>query len=396
MSKRSVTVLLLLAVVIALGALIQDYRFDRLIEHEREAGSALASDVHDLTTSVVSLQAAQRAYVATGQSPSDWFPRVTRALDDVDTRIAARRAAASEAGANGAYGTAAEALARLRKLDGQIRASIEQHDLLHASDLIFMDSGTTAQKLIDALKTAEARDQAAIAAGIDRLGWMRSGLTASGLLFVSGVAVFFGRAVTKQTGKAAPTMAQMIRDLPPPVKTGVSSSSAPVPAAAVQLPPVMRPANLIAAAELCVDLGRVMDVGEVPVLLDRAASVLDARGIVLWAVDSDGSRLHPALCQGYPDNVVRKLRPLQIDADTVTSLAFRSNQPQSMNGASQNDSAAIAVPLMSGSGCVGVLAAELRHSRPPADLMPVARIIGAQFSTLITPRDHATRKSAQA
>jgi hypothetical protein len=158
----------------------------------------------------------------------------------------------------------------------------------------------------------------------------------------------------------------------------------------------VRPANLVAAAELCVDLGRVMDVGEVPVLLDRAASVLDAKGLVLWAIDSDGSRLHPSLCQGYSEKVIKKLRPLQIDADNVTSLAFRSNEPQTMNGASSADAAAIAVPLMSGSGCVGVLAAELRHSRPPADLLPVARIIGAQFSTLITPRDQPSRRSAQA
>jgi hypothetical protein len=152
----------------------------------------------------------------------------------------------------------------------------------------------------------------------------------------------------------------------------------------------------VAAAELCVDLGRVMDAGEVPVLLDRAASVLDAErsGAV-------GHRLRwiaPAslAVPGLPDNVVRKLRPLQIDADNVTSLAFRSNQPQTMNGASSADAAAIAVPLMSGSGCVGVLAAELRHSRPPADLMPVARILGAQFSTLITPREQPVRRTAQA
>src|SRR4029078_2177407 len=131
-------------------------------------------------------------------------------------------------------------------------------------------------------------------------------------------------------------------------------------------PQVVRPPNLIAAAELCVDLARVIDSGEVPVLLDRTASVLDARGIVLWAVDSDGARLHPSICQGYSDRVVQKLRPLQIDADNVTSLAFRSNQPQTTNGATAADSAAITIPLLTGTGCVGVLAAELRHNRPPA------------------------------
>jgi hypothetical protein len=123
--------------------------------------------------------------------------------------------------------------------------------------------------------------------------------------------------------------------------------------------------------------------------------VLDARGIVLWAVDADGARLHPSICHGYSDRVVQKLRPLQIDADNVTSLAFRSNQPQTINGAAPTDSAAIAIPLLTGSGCVGVLAAELRHNRPPADLMPVARILGAQFSTLIGVPETSARRTAQ-
>lgn len=395
MSKRGVSVLLLLALVIALGALVQDVRFNQLIARERAAAGALTSDVRDLTDLIVSMQAAQRGYVATGQSASEWSSRVAKSIEEVDSRIAARREAATNADAAAAYGTAAEVLARFRKLDGQIRNAVEQRDVLHASDLIFMDSVTTVQKLNDALKTALAKELAAIDSGLARLGWMQSGLMAAGLLFVVGVALYFGRAVTKLGTKPAPTMAEMIRNLPPAVRTG-AAAPATAPPASAQLPPVVRPANLVAAAELCVDLGRVMDAGEVPVLLDRAASVLDAKGLVLWAIDSDGSRLHPSLCQGYPDNVVRKLRPLQIDADNVTSLAFRSNQPQTINGASQSDTAAIAVPLMSGSGCVGVLAAELRHSRPPADLMPVARIIGAQFSTLITPREQPTRRSAQA
>jgi hypothetical protein len=50
---------------------------------------------------------------------------------------------------------------------------------------------------------------------------------------------------------------------------------------------------------------------------------------------------------------------------------------------------------MTGSGCVGVLAAELRHNRPPADLMPVARILGAQFSTLITPPNRPFEEAAR-
>jgi hypothetical protein len=109
---------------------------------------------------------------------------------------------------------------------------------------------------------------------------------------------------------------------------------------------------------------------------------------VVWAIDGDNVRLRPSLSYGYPDKVLAKLRPLQIDADNVTSLAFRSLQPQMMNGASMTDSAALAIPLADRRGCVGVLAVELRHNRPHADLLAVARILGAQFSTT----DHARRR----
>ena len=63
----------------------------------------------------------------------------------------------------------------------------------------------------------------------------------------------------------------------------------PPPRAATPEP--ARPAttvNLDAAAELCVDLARVIDASDVPALLARAAAVLDARGIIVWVADSAG------------------------------------------------------------------------------------------------------------
>src|SRR6187401_2367801 len=108
MSKRGVTVLLLLAIVIAVGALVQDVRFNQLIARERAAAGTLTYDVRDLTDTVVVMEGAQRGYIASGQSPVEWYGRVTRAIDEVDARIAARRAAATDADAVSAYGTAAE------------------------------------------------------------------------------------------------------------------------------------------------------------------------------------------------------------------------------------------------------------------------------------------------
>jgi GAF domain-containing protein len=206
-------------------------------------------------------------------------------------------------------------------------------------------------------------------------------------------------------------MAQMLRDLPPAVKAGAPAaaaapqvspahgqSPADVPVAVAAGHPVQAPRapHLSAAAEVCVDLAKVVDAEDVPALLDRTAAVLDAKGIVIWAVDADGARLRPSLSHGYSDRVLAKLRPLQIDGDNVTSLAYRSLQPQAINGATPADSAALAVPLLTGTGCVGVMAVELRHNRPHADLLSIARIVAAQLSALIAPPEDSVPKTAHA
>jgi len=125
----------------------------------------------------------------------------------------------------------------------------------------------------------------------------------------------------------------------------------------------------------------------VPLLLERAASVLQAKGIVLWVADSAGAILRPSITHGYPEKVLSRLGPLQIDSDNVTSLAFRSMRPQTMNSSGPGAPSALAVPLLTASGCVGVLAAEVKQDKPASELLPLARIIAAQFAALIAPTE---------
>lgn len=397
MSKRGVSALLILTSAIALGALAQSYRLDASVDSERAAGGAMERDASAIAAALGRVHIAQLAYVATGRTSGDWQNRIMALTDEIAAGLATRRAATRDAGAIAAYDAAAAALQQFKKLDGQIRVSLVQGDRLHAADLVFMDGAGIVQKIGDSLATARERDRAAIDGSIVRLARLRMGMIGVAMVFVLAVAIYFGRAATLLGAPGAASMAQMLRDLPPPVKSATAIAAAvsapvphPVPSSA------SRPTSLSAAAELCVDLAQVVDVRDVPALLERTASVLEARGLVLWAVDPDGALLRPSLSYGYSDRVLSKLRPLQIDADNVTALAYRSLQPQAMNGASPADSAAIAIPLLTGTGCVGVMAAELRHSRPHVDLLPVARILGAQFSTLIAPSDTADRRSAQA
>jgi GAF domain-containing protein len=117
--------------------------------------------------------------------------------------------------------------------------------------------------------------------------------------------------------------------------------------------------------------------------------VLDAKGVVLWAADAAGTTLRPVMSHGYSSRVLAKLGTIQLDADNVTARAFRSAEAQVLAGQESSDSGALAVPLVTGGGCVGVLAAETRRSRPSPELLPLARILAAQFSALVTPAEPA-------
>ena len=84
-------------------------------------------------------------------------------------------------------------------------------------------------------------------------------------------------------------------------------------------------------ALLCVDLARVSDTRLLPSLLDRAASVLDASGIILWIADPDGRELNPIFAQGYPDQLVNRLGTIPRDAENATAAAFRTSLLQTVN-----------------------------------------------------------------
>ena len=67
-------------------------------------------------------------------------------------------------------------------------------------------------------------------------------------------------------------------------------------------------------AALCGDLARITDTRALPALLERAAGILDATGIVLWIADPDGRELSPIVVHGYPPQLATRLGNLARDA----------------------------------------------------------------------------------
>jgi transcriptional regulator with XRE-family HTH domain len=142
-------------------------------------------------------------------------------------------------------------------------------------------------------------------------------------------------------------------------KVRPADASSPV---AARPPTVVVPTDpdLLAAANLCTQLGRLDKTSDVAPLLHEVVRILDAVGLVVWVWHADAAELRPALAQGYSEKVLSQLPPVRSDADNATAAAFRSAQACAVDGSSLT-SGALVVPLITAAGCLGALAMELRH-----------------------------------
>lgn len=149
----------------------------------------------------------------------------------------------------------------------------------------------------------------------------------------------------------------------------VPAASAPEPLAVAPSPPPVPPfadppldlplpdgPDLLAAADICTAIGRLGSAEELPQLLQRAAAVLEASGMVVWM--AAGEELFAAAAFGYPQHVIQKLGPINRSAINATAAAWRSGTLQVVSGG-HDARGALAAPMLGPDRCIGVLAAEV-------------------------------------
>jgi transcriptional regulator with XRE-family HTH domain len=159
----------------------------------------------------------------------------------------------------------------------------------------------------------------------------------------------------------------------PAARPGPRAVDAPVRAPDAGL----KAADLLAAARVCTELGRVEDAGQIVPLLGEAAKVLRARGLIVWVWDSAGEELKPALVHGYSGKVRARLRGVSASADNLTAAAYRAAAPLGRSGA-------LAVPLLAASGCAGVLAIEVDNGREQeTDVRALATFFAAMLTQFV-------------
>jgi hypothetical protein len=260
-------------------------------------------------------------------------------------------------------------------LDTKARDNIVSRQLFLASDVVFMDGLEANRRVGREIAAARQVEEAANTARTSRLELARMSVEGGALLVALVIAILLSR--TPATAVAAETVTL---NLAPDQAAWKENKDKPLGADLGLAPGV----DLAAAAELCVDLARVLDNRDLPALLGRSADLLGAKGLVLWVVDTTSTELRPSLAYGYADKVIQRMGVLATSADNVTSLAFRTMAPQSIQ-VSSGGQGAIAVPLVAASGCVGVLSVEMPRGSNGESHSAVARMIAAQLATLVSP-----------
>ena len=352
---------------------------------------------HGLTRAGFELRMAQQAYVAVGQGDEFWSSKVSAQISQLRDDLTVLRADAPVAAAQTHLDEAISSLEDFERMDARAREYARSSQRLLASDLIFSDGLEQTAGIIDAVEAARgaiAAHDSAVASDTRRRELLIAGAT-------TVLAVLLGLLLVPLPRRAQETQVQSSARPESVVAVGAAGHDSlplrdvrdPVPPLATVRPPSVRetptdaldPLDLGRVASLCTELAKVVDTQSLPAVLERTAAVLDANGVVLWIADPDGRELSAIVTHGYPAQLVTRLGTIPRDAQNATAAAFRTALLQTVHADSISNGA-IAVPLVTPSGCVGVMAAEVRNGGETQDAkLAAAAIVAAQLATLVGP-----------
>jgi hypothetical protein len=331
----------------------------------------------EATDALAELRVAQQAYVAEGQGVAFWMPKVTTLHEAVAATLAALRQGPVSSGTRTALDEAAATVAEFGNIDQKARDYIKGGQQLMAADVIFTEGGETTATARRHVETARLAEHQAVDAAEAALR-KNEALAAGG---AAGVAVLVVLLLIP--------MAKTSAAEPETVDTGLSITSiagpAPVVKPAEPVPASRNSTVLKAAASLATDLGRVRDADEMTRLLGRAATLMDASGIVIWLGNTTGSDLHPILAHGYGAQALSRMPPVPRTADNAAGAAYRTGQMQIVLSRPGGAPGAIVAPILSADGCIGALSAEIQGgSETSESIQALATIFAAHLAPLFT------------
>jgi len=345
---------LIVAAVLMAAALAGGF-FVFSAHQEAEAILASSADVagrlERLIAAAGEIASAQQAYVAAGQPEQPWVEQNTTLLEQFANDLTVVRSRLRSADAPRIAKALSDNVQTLSSINEKARLDLQENQQLLAADLIFNEGRDTVAALIASLRGLMAAERTA--ATTDRASLLRQQwgvLAIVALTWLGGLMILVPLPPNRLTAESASSFD--LRSTPTP--------SLPDDLEEPQRPRMAPAVDMTAAAQVFTSLAQVVDAAMLPPVLARAAAVLDARGIILWM--GAGDELFPALVHGYEKSVIDRLGPLTRNAENATAEAWRTGQMRIV-ASTVASHGALAAPLFSIDGCVGVLAAEVRHER---------------------------------
>ena len=371
----------------------QLFLFEQLIDQELDAERSFSALGWELNGHISELRTNQQAYVAAGQNRLHWMQKVTEQLDTVDISLTTLAQLATAASTVGSLENAQVAINDFARMDTRARDHSDLGQDLMASDLLFTDGpelALIAMTHIDrALKTErDARDTVTTAhrksQGVALAAAMGTSVLVTLLLLpVSARPIEESSGSIGQEDVRVPSDGPLTIIATPTDETVITADISPT-------------LDLQLAAKLCTDLGQLSNTSQLNVILARAAQIFNASGIIVWILDASKNSLRPAVGHGYSETTLARFGSVSCDDDNVTALSFRDAQIHIVP-ADSSSLGAIAAPIVSMSGCIGVLSMELQGGwELNEDVQATAAILTAQLSTLVVPDTATTATSVEA
>jgi hypothetical protein len=373
--QRHTTRLIVAAVLIAAGATGGFFVFDahrRLAAIDNSAAD-VSTRLQRLIDTAGAIASAQQAYVAPGQPDEPWLERCAMLLQQFGEQTAAIRPLLHSSDGPVAIDRVVADFRSIVSIDDSARRDLQEGQELLAADVIFSDGREAIDGVVRTLRMLAAAEA-------DATGAMHAPLVQQ------QVGVFGSVACIWVVGLL------MLARVPKPPRTETIARPTGFlqpdyfaePAAAADAPAdeAASAVDLAGAADVCGALARATDRATLQKALGRAASVLDARGVIVWM--GAGEELFPALSYGYDDRMVERFGPISRNAANATAEAWRTAQLRTVAG-DLVANGAVAAPVHGVAGCVGVFAAEVRNGRE-ADpgTCAVAAIIAAQLAAVVS------------
>jgi hypothetical protein len=368
------------------------FQTEQQITTQRSTLRAFDLRAREATTVLADLRVAQQAYVAEGQGVDFWMPKVASLHESITGTLAALRQSPVSGEASRALDEAVATVAEFGNIDRRTRDYITGDEKLMAADVIFTEGSeavANAARQIETARLAEHQAADLAEAALRKKEALAAGAAASFAVLVVFLLMPRPRVEVEEpvtTGLSiSPTRAAAsVPTTAVPAKAPKAAPAAPRAQALETSVATRHAIALKAAASLATDFGRVRDAEEMTRLLGRAATLMDASGVVIWLGTTTGTELAPMLAHGYGAQALSRMPRVPRSADNAAAAAYRTGQMQIVLARPGGNPGALVAPILAADGCIGALSAEIQGGGETSEsVQALSTIVAAHLATML-------------